>query len=304
MQRYILKRIGEGVIAMLGIATVIFVLSRASGDPLAYLAPPEGGPALEAQLRRSLGFDKPLYVQYGIFIRNAIKGDFGISTRQRRPVIEIIFKRLPNSLILSVLSLVMSLVFGIPLGVWAAVKKDGIFDKCVQIVAGLGMAVPSFWLGLMLMNLFSLRLRLLPTSGMANWRCYLMPVFCVGMWMMAGVIRLIRSSILDALDSEYVKMARIKGVSERRVIWKHALRNSLLPVLSFSGMYIAILISAAIVVETVFAWPGFGRLAWEAIAWRDFPMMQGIALVSGVMVIAANLLTDVLYGYLDPRIRY
>jgi peptide/nickel transport system permease protein len=172
------------------------------------------------------------------------------------------------------------------------------------MIAGLGQSSPTFWVGLMLIQIFVIHLKVLPSSGMGSWQHYLMPAFCLAIFMVAGIVRLLRSSMLEALDSEFIKLARIKGVSETIVIWKHTLRNSLLPVLSFGGMYVAIMVTGAILVETVFAWPGVGRLAYRAIVSQDFPLIQGVVMVAAVVVMVANLITDILYGYLDPRIRY
>ena len=304
MQRYIIVRLFQNIIALFILSMVIFSVVRLSGDP-ALLMLPEGATREHyEQLRAELGLDKPIYIQYSIFMTNVAKGDFGKSIRTKRPVADSIMEMLPNSLKLVIVSMVMVFFISIPLGVMAAVKKGTLVDAFARVVAGLGQSLPTFWVGLMLIQLFVIQLGVLPSSGMGSWKHYLMPAFCLAIFMVAGLVRLLRSSMLETLDSEFIKFARIKGVSERTVIWKHALRNSLLPVLSFGGMYVAIMITGAILIETVFAWPGVGRLAYRAIVSQDFPLIQGVVITAAVVVMVANLITDLLYGYLDPRIRY
>lgn len=304
MRRYIFVRLVQGIVILFIISVVVFGLARLTGDPSIYFLGEEPTPEERAEIRRSLGLDKPLTTQYWIFVRGAVRGDFGRSIMSRRPVSESIKDRLPNSIKLDVVALFIAFLIGLPLGVLGAARKGSYWDKLARVIAGLGQSIPVFWLGIVLIMVFSVHLRLLPTSGMVGWKSYIMPGFCLGIFMMAGILRLLRANMLDVLDSEFIKMARIKGVSERMVIWHHALRNSLLAVVSFAGLYAAILIGGAIAVETVFAWPGFGRLAYESIMGRDYPVIQGVVLTSAVIIILANLATDIIYAYLDPRIRY
>ena len=304
MQRFIVVRLFQNIIALIILSMIIFFLVRLSGDP-ALLMLPEGATQEHYQeMRAQLGLDKPIYVQYGIFLANAARGDFGRSIRTKRVVIASIKEALPNSMKLVVVSMVMAILISIPLGVMAAVKKGAFIDTFARVVAGLGQSLPTFWVGLMLIQLFVVWLGILPASGMETWKHYLMPAFCLPIYLVAGIVRLLRSSMLDALDSEYIKMARIKGVSERVIIYKHALRNSILPILSFGGMYVAIMITGAILIETVFAWPGIGRLAYRAIVSQDFPLIQGVVMAAAVVVMTANLITDILYSFFDPRIRH
>jgi len=303
MQRYIIVRIFQSVITLFILSVVIFVLVRVGGDPALLMLPESGTKEDYQTIKKQMGLDKPIHVQYGIFISDAVRGDFGRSVRTRRPVMDSIKEALPNSIKLVVTSMVIALVLSIPLGVMAAVKKDTYLDTFARGVAGLGQSLPTFWVGLMMIQLFVVYLKVLPASGMSSWKHYLMPAFCLGIFMMAGITRLLRSTMLEVLDSEFIRMARIKGVSERGVVWKHALRNSLLPVVSFGGVYIAIMVTGAILVESVFAWPGFGRLAYSAIVRQDFPLIQGVILTAGAVVMVANIITDILYAYLDPRIR-
>ena len=304
MQRYVVIRIFQTIITLLILSVVIFALVRFSGDPASLMLSENATEEDYEHMRAVLGLDKPMHVQYGIFIVKAVRGDFGESIRTRRPVLDSIKDALPNSMKLVAVSMFIALALSLPLGVMAAVKKGTYLDTLARVIAGLGQSLPTFWVGLMMMQIFVVILKVLPASGMGSWKHYLMPASCLGIFLMAGIVRLLRSSMLEVLDSEYIRMARIKGVSERIVIWKHALRNSLLSVLSFGGMYIAILITGAILIETVFAWPGFGRLSYGAIVGQDFPLIQGAVLTAGAVVMVSNLITDILYAYLDPRIRY
>lgn len=303
MQRYIVIRFLQSVVTLLILSVVIFVLVRMSGNPVLLMLPETASKEDYKRMEEQLGLDRPVYQQYGIFLFNALKGDFGKSIRTRKPVISSIKEALPNSIKLVTVAFVIGFALSIPLGIMAAVKKGTIWDNFARVVAGLGQSLPTFWVGLMMIWVFVIALNILPASGMGSWLHYLMPATCLGIFLMAGVARLLRSSMLEVLDSEYIKMARIKGVKESMVIWKHALRNSLLSVVSFGGMYIAIMITGAILIETVFAWPGFGRLAYSAIVNQDFPLIQGVVLTAGAVVMVANFLTDILYAYLDPRIR-
>jgi ABC-type dipeptide/oligopeptide/nickel transport system permease component len=304
MQRYIVRRFLQAVVALLILSVLIFVLVRLTGDPTLLLLPEDASAADIAQLRRTLGLDRPWPVQYWRFISNVVQGDFGRSIRGRIPVGDLIKDRLPHSIRLGAASLVVTLVIALPLGVLAAVNKGSLMDTTAQIVAVLGQSMPMFWVGIVLIQIFAVYLRLLPSGGTGSLAHYILPAFTLGWWLVAGIMRLLRSSLLEVLDSEFVKLARIKGLTEGRVIWKHALRNALIPVVTFGGIYMAILITAAILVETVFAWPGVGRLVYEAIVFRDFPVVQAVVLMTAGFVIVTSLVVDILYAYLDPRIRY
>ena len=304
MRRFILRRIFQGLITLFFVSIVIFLLGRLTGDPVQLLLPPEATQEDVEEIREVLGLDKPLPVQYYIFFSNALKGDLGKSIKFRQPVTGIILERLPNSVKLAVASIAITLLMGLPLGVMAAVKRGSALDALARTVAFLGQAMPTFWLGIVLIILFSLKLGWLPAMGIGGPAHYIMPAFVLGWHLAAGVLRLLRSGLLEVLDSEFVKMARLKGVPERAVIWKHALRNAIIPVITFTGMYFALLIGMAIIVETVFAWPGIGRLAYQSVLWRDFPLLQGVVMLIAIIVILMNLIVDVLYAYIDPRIRY
>ena len=304
MQRFILNRVLQSVIALLILSVVIFGLGRLTGDPVVLLLPPDATQEAEDLLRASLGLDQPLPVQYWLFISNAARLEFGDSLKARRPVTELIKPKVIISLKLGMVAMGITLLMGIPLGVLAAVKRGTSLDTMANMIAVLGQSLPQFWVGIMLIQIFTVRLDLLPASGTGGITHYILPAFTLGWFVAAGIMRLLRSSMLEALDGEYIKMARIKGLPEWKIVWKHTLKNALIPVLTFGGSYLAAFITGAILVETVFAWPGVGRLVYDAIIWRDFPVLQSLILMIAAVVISVNLIVDILYAYIDPRIRY
>jgi ABC-type dipeptide/oligopeptide/nickel transport system permease component len=304
VQRFILNRVLQSVIALLILSVVIFGLGRLTGDPVVLLLPPDATQEAEDLLRASLGLDQPLPVQYWLFISNAARLEFGDSLKARRPVTELIKPKVIISLKLGIVAMGITLLMGIPLGVLAAVKRGTPLDTMANMIAVLGQSLPQFWVGIMLIQIFTVRLDLLPASGTGGITHYILPAFTLGWFVAAGIMRLLRSSMLEALDGEYIKMARIKGLPEWKIVWKHTLKNALIPVLTFGGSYLAAFITGAILVETVFAWPGVGRLVYDAIIWRDFPVLQSLILMIAAVVISVNLIVDILYAYIDPRIRY
>jgi peptide/nickel transport system permease protein len=283
---------------------LIFLMSRMTGDPTMLMLPDDATREDMARLRQALGLDRPLPIQYWVFLSNAVQGDFGRSIKGQMPVIDMIKERLPNSIKLAAVALCIAVLLAFPLGVVAAVKKDTALDTVANIVAVLGQSLPQFWVGIVLIQIFAVRLRWLPVAGVGSFAHYVLPAFTLGWFVVAGMMRLLRSSMLDVLGSEFVKLARIKGLPGRTVIWKHALRNALIPVLTFGAIYLAILVTGAILVETVFAWPGIGQLIYQGIVFRDFPVVQAVVLLTATIVIAVNLLVDITYAYIDPRIRY
>lgn len=304
MHRYILSRVLQGIVTLVIISLLVFVLARVSGDPLERMMPPGATPADFALVAEAMGLDKPMVVQYGIYASRVLQGDLGTSIRAQIPVQELIAQRLPNTIRLSLVSVVIAMLIAVPLGVVAAVRRGKGIDTVAKTVAILGQSVPAFWLGLVLILIFASHLGWLPASGTEGLLSYVMPCFTLGWFIAVGIMRLQRSSLLEALDSEYVKLARIKGLSEWRVIMVHAFPNALIPVITFSTMQFAMVIGNAVVVETVFLWPGIGRLAYEAILWRDYPVIQGVVLTVAVIVVIVNLVADLLYAFIDPRIRY
>jgi peptide/nickel transport system permease protein len=304
MQRYILMRALQALITLFFVSMLIFGLARLSGDPLDVMMPMEASEEDYARARKHLGLDKPLPVQYAIYISQAVTGDLGTSLRAKIPVSQLLMERLPNSLRLAGFSITIAMSLALFLGMAAAVKKGSIIDTISRIFAVGGMSIPIFWLAIMAVLLFSVHLHLLPSSRAGGFKHYILPAFILGWSFSAPMMRLLRSSMLEVLDSEYVKLARIKGVSERWVIWKHALRNALIPVITFAGFYLGLLVGGVVVTETVFAWPGVGLLAYESVLWRDYPVIQGVVLFITTSILTINLGVDILYAYFDPRIRY
>lgn len=304
MHVYIGRRLLEMFAALLAMSLLVFVLSRALGDPVSLMLSDYATEADRAAMRVELGLDRPLPVQYLSFIGNALRGDLGNSIAgAREPVMQIIAARLPASLQLAAAALALSLMIGIPLGVAAATRYGTWVDTCARTLALLGQAVPVFWLGIVLIFVFSVELRWLPTSGYGGFSHFVLPAITMALFTVAAVTRLTRISMLDALDSEYVRLARMKGLSEATVVWKHALSNSLVPVLTYMGAFFATMVTGAVVIETVFGWPGIGRLAYEAIINRDYPLMQAVVLVMTSLFMLANMTVDLLHAWLDPRLR-
>src|SRR5919106_4263528 len=303
MQRYVLKRILQSLLTLLVLSVIIFIVCRLTGDPVVLMLPDDASYEDVVQLRTALGLDRPLPVQYWRFLKNAVQGDFGRSIKGQVPVLDLIKDRFPNSIKLGLVSLLITIVLAFPLGVVAAVKKGTAVDTLANLIAVLGQSLPQFWVGIVLIQVFAVYLRWLPVAGTGSLWHYILPGFTLGWFLVAGIMRLLRSSMLEVLDSEFVKLARIKGLSARAVIWKHAMKNALIPVLTFAAIYLAILITGAILVETVFAWPGLGQLIYQGIVYRDFPVIQAVVLLTAVIVVSVNFVVDITYAYLDPRIR-
>ena len=303
MQRYILGRVLQGLIALLGLSLIIFMSVHLSGDPALLLLPPEATTADYEQLRENLGLDRPILIQYGTFLLNAVQGDFGHSITTRRPARDVLFERIPATLQLAAAGMLLAILMGVPLGILSAVKRDSLLDKGCKLFAIAGIGAPQFWVAIMLILLFGAILQWLPTYGRGGPSHFILPSFVLAWSIMAGMMRLARSSMLEVLDSEFVKFARVKGLTERLVIWKHALRNALIPLITFGGISLAGLLNGAIVVEVVFAWPGVGRLMLEGVAQRNFPIVEATVLTSGFFYILTSLFVDILYVYVDPRIR-
>jgi ABC-type dipeptide/oligopeptide/nickel transport system permease component len=303
MQRYILKRVFQSVLTLLVLSMIIFFMCRLTGDPVMLMLPDDASHEDVVQLRTALGLDRPLPVQYWRFLSKAVRGDFGRSIKGQVPVLDLIRERFPNSIKLGLVSMVITVALAFPLGVMAAVKKGTAVDTLANLIAVLGQSLPQFWVGIVLIQIFAVHLRWLPVAGTGTLWHYILPGFTLGWFLVAGIMRLLRSSMLDVLDSEFVKLARVKGVPPRGVVWKHALKNAFLPVLTFAAIYLAILITGAILVETVFAWPGIGQLIFQGIVYRDFPVIQAVVLLTALIVVSVNFMVDIAYAYLDPRIR-
>ncbi len=304
MGRYVLKRLLLGIVAIIGVSIIIFVATRLSGDVTFLMLPDTATKEDIFALRTSLGLDKPIPVQYLIFVQNVLRGDFGASIIYKSPAMSLVFARLPATIELAVTAFLITIILGIPIGVLSAVKRRKWMDKLGTVFALIGQSMPAFWVGIMLILVFSVTLGWLPTSGKGGIEHIIMPAFALGWYSVAAVMRLTRSGMVDSLENEYIKLARLKGNPEWVVVWKHGLRNALIPVITMSGMQLATLLGGAVVIETVFAWPGLGKLIMDAITNRDYPLVQaGIFLTSSVFVIC-NLVVDLFYGVIDPRILY
>jgi peptide/nickel transport system permease protein len=286
------------------VATFVFFLGRLTGNPVDLILPEDSTPEDRVEMIKTLGLDRPIHEQFLIFAANGLRGDLGTSIRFHEPAVELFFSRLPNTLYLSVPAMLVAVLMAVPLGVISALRRGGLIDKISGTIAVLGIATPNFWLGILLIFVFSVQLGWLPSGRMGGFANYVLPSITLGTFLVAGFMRLIRSSMLEILDSEFVKLARIKGLSETSVIWKHCLRNALIPVLTLWGVFMAGLVTGAIVTETVFAWPGIGRLTYEAVIYRDFPLLQAVIIMAAVMIVFINLIVDILYAYVDPRIRF
>jgi peptide/nickel transport system permease protein len=304
MQRYIIKRLFYALISLVLLSITIFCLVRVTGDPAILMADP-GAKEEDLQIiRKDFGLDKPWPVQYAVFVSNMVRGDFGKSIYYRIPAFDLYMQRLPASLLLAAVAMAISLILGIPIGILSSVRLNTWIDSFGKIFAILGLSIPSFLAGLLLMLLLSVYLNWLPSSGSGTFLHILMPAFSLGWVFTAGYMRLSRSAMLEVLGSEYVKLARIKGLPEKLVIGKHAFKNAVIPVLTFAGINLVLMVNVAVVVESVFAWPGVGRLLFEGITFRDFPIVQTTVLLGGVMIVVVNLVVDILYAYIDPRIHY
>jgi peptide/nickel transport system permease protein len=305
MKPYLLRRLWHSAVTLAGMSVLVFVILRViPGDPAKMLLP-EGAPqsAVE-ELSRQLGLREPLYVQYAIFLRSVVRGDFGQSFQYRSPALQVVVERLPATIHLTVAAMVLTVGCGVCIGILAAVRQGTGYDYAGTVMAVLGQSLPNFWLGIMLILLFGVTLRWLPTSGFHGWRHLILPSVTLAAFPMALVARLTRSSMLEILNRDYIRTGRAKGLAERAVVLRHALKNATIPVLTVIGLQIGTLLGGAVITESVFAWPGMGKLVVDAIYFRDFPVVQTILILSASVFVVINLLVDVLYTFLDPRIRY
>ncbi len=303
MRAYFLRRLGYSVITLFLLSVTIFLLVRLTGDPALLLTPEGATEAERAAIRAELGIDRPLPVQFLDFLGDVVTLDFGRSFNLKQPVTELYFDRLPNSLLLVSAALGFAMLVGIPTGILSAVTRRRWADQSSKSFALTGMSIPGFVLGLGMMYVLAGELRWLPTNGMGSWKHLVMPTIALGWYFAASILRLVRSSMLDVLGTDFVKLARLKGMTERRVMLGHAFRNVLIPLITLIGVNFVVMINAATVIEVVFVWPGLGSLLLEAIQQRDFPLVQGIVVLAGIVIIFVNFLVDMLYAWVDPRIR-
>jgi ABC-type dipeptide/oligopeptide/nickel transport system permease component len=303
MRQFMIRRTLYAIVTLFILSLTIFTVVRLTGDPVTLLAEPGARAEDLDRVRTEWGLDRPWPVQYAAFVKNVFTGQLGKSFNYEMPVSTLYFQRLPNSLELALAATLISFFIGIPAGIVSAVRVNSVWDNFGKIVALLGLSVPGFWLGLVMILVFSVWLHWLPTSGQGGWQHLIMPALALGWYFAASLLRLTRSSMLEVLRSEYVKLARLKGLPGYVVLAVHAFKNALIPVLTLAGVNLVVMINAAVIIEVIFAWPGIGRLLYEGIFQRDFPLVQGIVMEAGIMIVLINLIIDFLYAYIDPRIR-
>ena len=303
MKRYALRQIVQLAVVIVGISMLAFSILHVIGDPVTLLLPQNAGKEEYERYRKLLGLDKPIYVQYWKFASRAVQGDFGKSWYADTPAFKLVLERMPPTLYLTTAGLGMALLIALPLGIVAALKRHSFVDTLCTMGAVTGQAMPIFWLGIMLIIVFSVRLRLLPASGYGTWKHFLMPAFTLGAFLAPITMRLVRSGVIEIMNMEYIKTARAKGVSERMVVVKHAFRNACLPVITVLGLQFGQLLGGAIITETVFAWPGVASLTVDSIRNQDFPVVQCAVVLLALIIVAVNFAVDMIVGLIDPRIR-
>jgi ABC-type dipeptide/oligopeptide/nickel transport system permease component len=304
MWNYIIRRIFESILVLLGATLVAFIITSMTGDPVKLMLPEDATLQEKESMRIRLGLDKPLPVRYIDFLVKAASGDLGTSIRQKTDVTKLILERVPATLELTFSALLLGILMAFPLGIFVALHRNSVWDLLGTSFSLLGQAMPTFWTGLMLILIFGVHFKVLPISGRGTALHLLLPAVTLGFFVTGRITRLVRSGMLEVLGQEYIRTARAKGLLEHTVIWVHALRNASIPVVTMIGLEFASLLSGAIIIETVFAWPGMGRLVVNAVLQRDFPVVQGVILISAVLFVVVNLVVDLLYSVLDPRISY
>jgi peptide/nickel transport system permease protein len=301
--RYISKRLWQSLISLFILSIIIFALARVSGNPIYLLLPTSASEETKQILTKEYGLDRPYVIQYYEFLSHMVRGDLGTSIRYGRPATQLYFERLPNTIRLVGAGVFLAVIISLLLGIISGSRRGTWLDQAIKAFTVIGIAAPGFWLALLLINIFSVRLGLLPAARTGGIDHYILPAFSMCLMSLAAMVRILRSSIIEVNDSEFVKLARIKGVSENVLLWKHSLRNSLITFITFLGSFIAMMLSGSVVIELVFAWPGCGRLAYEGILARDYPLVQTVVMIHGVIIVLMNLLVDIVYSYIDPRIR-
>jgi peptide/nickel transport system permease protein len=304
MLRFTLRRFLRGILTLWAVVTLVFFGLRVSGDPVMLMLGDEASPEAIAALRNQLGLDDPLPVQYVRYLQTIGQGDFGNSLRERRPATEIVAERLPATAELAIAALALAVFIGIPVGIFAALRRNSLIDRGLMALAFFGQSAPNFFVGILLILLFSMSLQILPSSGRGTWQHLLMPAFTLSTYGIASLARLTRSATLEVLSKDFVRTARAKGLRESTVQIRHVMRNAAIPVITVLGLQVGLAISGAIVVETVFAWPGMGRLIINSVSNRDYPVIQLAVLLIAASVVVVNFAVDIIYGLLDPQIRY
>ena len=304
MKSYILRRLWQAVLVLFGVSVVVFAILHLTGDPAALLLPPDATAEDIARFRKAMGFDDPWIVQYGRFLTGAIQGNFGESLRHGEPAMGLVLERLPATFQLAGAGLLLALCLAVPAGIVSAVKRNTVIDYFSTVVALLGQAMPTFWLGIMLILVFSVHFNWLPSSGRGDLRHLVLPAVTLGLFTTARITRLTRSGMLEVLGQDYIRTARAKGVSEQPVVWKHALKNASIPIVTIVGIELGTLLGGSVITETIFAWPGVGRLSVQAIFNRDYPVVQAAVFILASTFVVVNFLVDLAYTWLDPRIRF
>ena len=302
MGAYILRRILQSLIVILGVIIITFMISRVLGDPVALLLPPEATPEQRAYLTRDLGLDRPLYIQLVVYVGKVVRGDFGLSFRHQEPAMKLLLDRVPASIYLSLVATLISICIALPLGIISAIKRGTIFDRIGMTLALLGQSIPAFWAGIMMILLFAVKLGWFPPSGYGGPNHVILPAVTLAFFFAAATARLTRSSILDVLDMDYVRYARLKGVPEFVVIMRHVLRNAFITILNIVALQLGLLLGGAVITEFIFSWPGIGRLSLDAIYNRDYPVIQATVVVTASFFVVINLLVDMIYSATDPRV--
>jgi ABC-type dipeptide/oligopeptide/nickel transport system permease component len=300
---YILKRLFHSIFVLVGISLVVFIILHLTGDPAALLMPMDATPEQVAQFRKEMGFTDPVIVQYWRFFKGTLRGDFGNSFRHSQPALDLVLERMPATIQLTIAALVLALLIAIPVGIFSAIKRNTLLDHIGMTGALLGQSTPVFWLGIMLILIFSVTLQWFPSSGRGEIQHLVLPAITLGMFSMARTARMMRSSMLEVMGQEYIKTAKAKGLAPGVVILKHALKNASIPVVTIIGMELGTLLGGAVITETIFAWPGVGRLAVQAIYNRDYPVVQAAVFILASIFVLVNLIVDIIYTYLDPRVK-
>jgi peptide/nickel transport system permease protein len=303
MSVYLLRRLAQSVLVLLGVSFVVFFILYLTGDPALVLLPPDATAEDVREFRARMGFNDPFIVQYGRFLGGALRGDFGQSVRHGEPAFGLVLERLPATFELSGAALLVALLLAIPAGVVSAVRRNTATDYVATVVALLGQSMPTFWLGIMLILIFSVQFNVLPSSGRGGLEHLVLPAVTLGLFTTARITRLTRSGMLEVLNQDYIRTARAKGVSGQPVVWKHAFKNAAIPIVTIVGIELGTLLGGSVITETIFAWPGVGRLSVQAIYNRDYPVVQAAVFLLASTFVLVNLVVDLLYTYLDPRIR-
>jgi peptide/nickel transport system permease protein len=303
MKTFFARRLLQSLVVLFGVSFVVFAILHLTGDPALVLLPPDASAEDVRRFREAMGFNDPFLVQYGRFLKGALQGDFGQSIRHGESAFGLVVERLPATFELAGAALLLALCLSIPAGIVSAVRRNSAVDYVATVVALFGQSLPTFWLGIMLILLFSVQLQLLPSSGRGTLEHLVLPAVTLGLFTTARITRLTRSGMLEVLGQDYIRTARAKGVSDPPVVWKHALKNAAIPIVTIVGIELGTLLGGSVITETIFAWPGGGRLSVQAIANRDYPVVQAAVFLLASTFVVVNLVVDVAYTYLDPRIR-